>query len=148
MGCGVGVSFWFMILMVGWVVGGVHWNLMGCGVGVSFWFMIFMVGWVVGGVRVPFVMNSWILFCCTGFFCFFLVILDGLEPLWSGSPLRDVSITNEDAQILIPRQRFSRLKANVSRHCVFCSHSIQPIFLFFVFCFYETQYLVLKWNFK
>ena len=24
--------------------------------GVSFWFLIFMVGWVVGGVRVPFVM--------------------------------------------------------------------------------------------
>ena len=105
--------------------------------GVSFWFMIFMVGWVVGGVRVPFVMNSWILFCCTGFFCFFLVIPDGLEPLWSGSPLRDVSITNEDAQILSPRQRFNRLKANVNRHCVFCSHSIQPIFLFFVFFFWN-----------
>ena len=97
-------------------------------------------GWlssIVGGVRVPFVMNSWILFCCTGFFCFFLVIPDGLEPLWSGSPLRDVSITNEDAQILSPRQKFNRLKANVNRHCVFCSNSIQPIFLFFVFFFWN-----------
>ena len=91
--------------------------------GVSFWFLIFMVGWVVGGVRVPFVMNSWILFSCTGFFRSFLVIPDGFEPLWSGSPLRHVSITNEDKQMLLPRQRFNRLKGNVNRHCIFLTVS-------------------------
>ena len=87
--------------------------------GVSFWFMIFMVSWVVGEVRVHFVMNSWILFCCTGFFRFYLVISDELEPLWSGSPPRRVSITSEDEQILLPRQRFNCLKVNVNRYCVF-----------------------------
>ena len=87
--------------------------------GVSFWFMIFMVAWVAGEVRVPFVTNSWILFCCTGFFRFFLVISDGFEPLWSGSPPRHVSITSEDEQMLLPRQRFNRLKGSVNRHCAF-----------------------------
>ena len=71
-----------------------------CG-GVSFWFMIFNVGWVEGRVSVPFVMNSWILFSCAGFFRSFLVIPDGFESLWSGSPLRHVSITNQDEQILL-----------------------------------------------
>ena len=91
--------------------------------GVSFWFLIFMVGLVVGGVRAPFVMNSEILFSCTGFFRSFLVIPDRFEPLWSGSPLRHVSITNEDKQMLLPRQRFNRLKGNVNRHCIFLTVS-------------------------
>ena len=107
--------------------------------GVSFWFMIFMVGWVVGGVRVPFVMNSWILFSCTGFFRSFLVIPDGFEPLWSDSPLRHVSITNEDKQMLLPRQIFNRLKGSVNRHCAFLT--IQPIFLFFV-----SFFLIFFWS--
>ena len=81
--------------------------------------LVFMVGWVVGEVRVLFVMNSWILFCCTGFFHFFLVIPDGFKPLWSGSPPRHVSITSEDEQMLLPRQIFNRLMGSVNRHCVF-----------------------------
>ena len=106
--------------------------------GVSFWFLIFIVGWVVGGVRAPFVMNSWILFSCTGFFRSFLVIPDGFEPLWSGSPLRHVSITNEDKQMLLPRQRFNRLKGNVNRHCIFLTvsqfnRSFSSSFLIFFF---------------
>ena len=92
--------------------------------GVSFWFMIFMVGWVVGAVRLHFVINSWIILCYTGFFRFFLVVPDGFKPLWSGSPPRHVSITNEDKQMLLPRQRFNRLKGNVNRHCVFFYHII------------------------
>ena len=87
--------------------------------GVSFWFVIFMVDWVVVNVRFLFVMKSWILFCCTGFFRFFLVISDGFQPLWSGSPPHHVSITNEDKQMLLPRQRFNRLKGNENWHCVF-----------------------------
>ena len=45
---------------------------------VSFGFMIFVNGWVVGGVRVlAFLLLSWISFCCTRFFPFFLAILAG-----------------------------------------------------------------------
>ena len=119
--------------------------------GVSFWFMIFMVAWVAGEVRVPFVTNSWILFCCTGFFHFFLVISDGFEPLWSGSPPRHVSITSEDKKILLPRQRFNRLKGNVNKHCVFwqsLNSTYLSLFRFFGFLFFETPYLVLEWNMK
>ena len=87
--------------------------------GVSFWFMIFMVCWVVDGVKVPFVINSWIFFSCTSFLRSFLVIPDGFEPLWSDSPVLHVSMTNKDEEILLPRQRFNRLKGNVNRHCVF-----------------------------
>ena len=105
--------------------------------GVSFWFMIFMVAWVAGEVRVPFVTNSWILFCCTGFFRFFLVISDRFKPLWSGSPPRHVSIPSEFEQMLLPRQRFKRLKDNVNNHCVFFWQSLNLICLsllrFFVF---------------
>ena len=119
--------------------------------GVSFWFMIFMVAWVAGEVRVPFVTNSWILFCCTGFFHFFLVISDGFEPLWSGSPPCHVSITSEDKQMLLLRQRFNRLKGNMNRHCVFWQ-SLNSTYLsllrFFVVVFFETPYLVLEWNIK
>ena len=86
---------------------------------VLFWFMIFMVGWVVSEVRAPFVMNSWMRFYCTGFFCFFLVIPDGFEPLWSVSPPGHVSIASEDEQMLLPRQRINRLNGNVNRHCGF-----------------------------
>ena len=120
--------------------------------GVSFWFMIFMVGWVVGGVRVPFVMDSWILFSCTGFFRSFLVIPDGFEPFWSGSPLRHVSITNEDEQMLLPRQRFNRLKGSVNRHCAFLTVTQFNLSFFssflFLFFFFEAPYLVLEWNIK
>ena len=121
--------------------------------GVSFWFMIFMVAWVAGEVRIPFLMNSWILFCCTCFFRFFLVISDGFEPLWSGSPPRHVSITSEDEQMLLPRQRFNPLKGNVNRHCVLWQ-SLNSTYLsllrFFVFLgfFFETPYLVLEWYIK
>ena len=109
--------------------------------GVSFWFMIFTVGWVVGGVRVPFVMNSWILFSCTGFFHSFLAILDGFEPSWSGSPLCHVSFADEDEQILLSRQRFNRLECNVNRHCVFLAVTqfnlfFSSSFLFFFFFFF------------
>ena len=113
--------------------------------GVSFWFTIFMVGWVIVGVRVPFVMNSWILLSCTGFLRTFLVIPDGFEPLWLESPLRHVSITNEGEQILLPRQRFNRLKGNVNRHCVFLTVtqfnlSFFSLFLsFFVFVFLKLH---------
>ena len=119
--------------------------------GVSFWFMIFMVAWVAGEIRIPFLMNSWILFCCTCFFRFFLVISDGFEPLWSGSPPRHVSITSEDEQMLLPRQRFNRLMGSVNRHCVFWQ-SLNSTYLsllrFFVVFFFETPYLVLEWNIK
>ena len=124
--------------------------------GVSFWFMIFMVAWVAGEVRVPFVTNSWILFCCTGFFRFFLVIFDGFEPLWSGSPPRHVSITSEDEQTLLPRKRFHRLKGNVNRHCNFWQSlnstnlSLLRFFFCFVFVFFVflIPYLELEWNIK
>ena len=99
--------------------------------------LVFMVGWVVGEVRVLFVMNSWILFCCTGFFRSFLVISYGFEPLWSGLPPRHVSITSEDEQMLLPRQRFNRLKGSVNRHCVFWQslNSTNLSLLRFFFCF-------------
>ena len=107
--------------------------------------LVFMVGWVVGEVRVLFVMNSWILFCCTGFFRFFLVISDGFQPLWSGSSPHHVSIPNEDEQMLLPRQRFNRLKGNENWHCVFLQslNSIYFSLLRFFVCLFFCLFFVL-----
>ena len=104
--------------------------------GVSFWFMIFMVAWVAGEVRVPFVTNSWILFCCTSFFRFFLVFSDGFEPLWSGWPPRHVSITSEDEQMLLPSQRFNGLKGNVNRQCFLSVTQFKLSFSSSFLCFF------------
>ena len=65
-----------------------------------------------------FLLLSWIPFCCTGFFRFFLVIPDGFEHPWSGSLPFHVNV-NEGAQMLLRRQRFKCLGCNVNRHCGF-----------------------------
>ena len=110
--------------------------------GVSVWFMIFMVSWVVGEIRVPFVTNSWIIFCYTGFFHFsFSFLMDSNLydqvhlPVMLASQVKTNKCCYQDKDLIAWRAVWTNI-------VFFDSHSIQPIFLFFaslVFCFLKLH---------
>ena len=112
--------------------------------GVSFWFVILRVGWVVGEVRFPFVMNSWRLFCCTTFFRFFLVIPDG-SNLYNQVHLNVMLVSQvKTNKCCYQDKHLIALRAMWTDIVFFDSHSIQPIFLFFVSLFFVCLFVFLN----